>query len=145
PHSKPVSPMHPAALPPGGGPGQFNLALTGAPVNTGAALPIDIVSLVKPFELQYASPLIGTPTPPTSPNIIKYVGVTSDYVERGASTANTVLTFLLEGFGNSPMPAYQSSDKEIYFSLDGGATFPFAVYLSSQANGTASSNVYVPV
>ena len=141
---KPVSSMH-ATAPVAGAPGAFTVGLAGAPVNTGASFPTDIVSMVKPFELQYASSLVGSPTPPTDPNVIKYVGVTSDYIERGGSPQNTVLTFLVEGFGNASIPASGSSDKEIFFSLDGGATFAYGVFLSSSANGTAASNAYFPV
>jgi hypothetical protein len=141
---KPVSSMH-ATTPVAGAPGQFTVGLAGAPVNTGTTFPVDIVSVVKPFELQYASPLIGAPTPPTDPNVLKYVGVASDFIERAGSPQNTVLTFLLEGFGNSSSPAYQSSDKEIYFFLNGSPNPSYVVYLSSSANGTASSNAYFPV
>jgi subtilisin family serine protease len=140
---KPVATMQAGALT--GGPVNFSLALAGTPVNTGTNYPTDITGLVKPFELQYVSAQAAAASPPTDPNVIKYVGVTSDYLERGASPQNTVLTFLLEGFGNASMPSFPSSDKEIYISLDGGATFAYAIYLSSVANGTASSNVYVPV
>lgn len=145
---KPVSSMHATATVPGAGPGQFNVGLAGSPVNTGNVFNTanqDIVSLVKPFELQYASPLISAPTPPTDTNVIKYAGVTSDFIERGASPQNTVLTFLLEGFGNASMPSLPSTDKEINISIDGGVTFNYLIYLSSAANGADPSNVYTPV
>lgn len=142
--AKPVSAMQAGTLVPGA-PGNFTLNLTGTGINTGAAVPIDIVSVAKPFELQYVSPLAGSATPPTDPNVIKYVGVTSDYLLRGATPQNTVLTFLLEGFGNASMPAYQSSDKEIYIDVNDDGTDDWAIYLSSTANGTASSNAYFPV
>ena len=142
---KPVSDMHAGPLVATATPGQYNTTLSGTPVFTGGAFPTDIASIVKAFELQYISPQVGSATPPTSANVLKYVGVTSDYIERGATPANTVVTFLLEGFGDASMPSYPSSDKEIYISLDNGATFAYAIYLSSVANGTASSNVYVPV
>lgn len=143
---KPVGSMHATAAVPAGG-GVFNVGLAGSEINTGASFGTanqDIVGLVKPFELQYKSPLINAPAPPTDPNVIKYVGVTSDFIERGASPANTVLTFLLQGFGNATMPSFLSSDKEIFFSLD-GVNFAYAVFLSASANGTATSNAYFPV
>jgi subtilisin family serine protease len=138
---KPVSAMAAGTMVPGA-PGNFTLPLTGTPVNTGASLPVDIVSLVKPFELQFRLPAV--PPAPADPNVLKTVGVTSDYLERGASTANTVITFLVEGNGNASTPDYQSSDKEIYISLD-GVSFQYAMYLGSVANGTATSNAYYPV
>ena len=147
---KPISAMHtsPTAIVPGAATGSFTLSLTGAPVNTGAVFNTanqDIVSLVKPFELQYVSAQAGSSNPPANKDIFKYVGITSDYLERGASPQNTVLTFLLEGFANASTPSFNGSDKEIFISVDGGATFGFAIFLSSQANGSAGSNVYVPV
>jgi hypothetical protein len=63
----------------------------------------------------------------------------------GREPAEHGATFLVEGFGNASIPAFPSSDKEIFFSLDGGATFAYAAYLSSSANGTAASNAYFPV
>ncbi len=147
---KPVSSMH-ATTPVPAGAGAFNVGLAGAEINTGSSFatnPQDIVSLVKPFELQYANPLITAPTPPTDPNVIKYVGVTSDFLERGASPNNTVLTFLLEGFGTASQPEYPSSDKEICFTIDGSnppPSCPSFIYLGSSANGTSNSNAYFPI
>jgi subtilisin family serine protease len=141
---KPVASMHSSTLTPSGGVA-FSVGLTGAPVNTGSSFntnPQDIVGLVKPYELQYVSSQIANP--PSDPNVIKYVGVTSDYSARGASTANTVINFLLEGFGNASTPSYQSSDKEIYIDVDGDGTFDYAIFLTSSANGTSSSNAYFP-
>ncbi len=147
---KPVSAMRtsPTAIVPGAATGQFTLNLTGASINTGSVFNTntqDIVSLVKPFELQYVSAQAGSSNPPANKDIFKYVGITSDYLERGASPQNTVLTFLLEGFANASTPSFNGSDKEIFISVDGGATFGYALFLSSQANGSAGSNVYVPV
>jgi subtilisin family serine protease len=146
---KPVASMHatPQAVVPGANTGSFTLNLSGAPVNTGTVfntVPQDIIGLVKPFELQYVSTQASSTNPPTDPNLIKYVGVTSDYLARGASTANTVIMFALEGFGNAATPDFFSSDKEIFISLDGGVTFAYAIFLTSSANGTANSNVYAP-
>ncbi|MEO8346095.1 MAG: S8 family serine peptidase [Betaproteobacteria bacterium] len=144
---KPASSMHATttSVATGAPVASFNLALAGSEIDTGTAYPIDIKSLVKGFELQYTSPLIGSATPPTDPNVLKHIGVTSDYLERGAGTANTVLTFGLEGFGPATIPSYQSSDKEVYIDIDGDGNFDYAVYLSSAANGTAPSNAYFPV
>ena len=76
---KPVSAMH-------AGTTNFNikknsvaavsLPLVGTGINTGpnGSLGSDIVSLVKPFELQYKAA-----GPSTDANILKYVGVTSDF------------------------------------------------------------------
>jgi len=139
--AKPVSSMGAGTLIPGA-PGNFTLPLTGTEVNTGGSFPTDIISVVKPFELQYRLPA-ASPAP-ADPNVLKTIGVTSDFLERGASPQNTVVTFLLEGNANATTPDYQSSDKEIFISLDGGANFQYVVYLTSAANGTATSNAYFP-
>jgi hypothetical protein len=124
-----------------GSTGTVSLPLAGTGVNTGAnyGFGFDIVSLVKPFELQYA----GTGTS-TDPNVIKYVGVTSDYGVNGTKPGGTILTFGIEGFGNSALPEFNTSDKEIYIDTDHDGTFDFVVFLSSIRNGTAHSNSYSP-
>jgi subtilisin family serine protease len=154
---KPVSAMHTTAtnfvVAPNSS-GTVQLPLTGMPVNTGGAFPTDIVSLVKPFELQYQG-VAPTPTPTPSPsatpappvdpaNVLRYVGVTSDYSLQ-TNKANTVVTFGLEGFGNAAVPEFNSSDKEIFIDTGGGG-FDFAIFLSSGANSTTTShtNVYFP-
>jgi hypothetical protein len=108
--------------------GSFTINLTGTPVNTGASLGngFDILSLAKAVELQYQSDLVGTPNPPTDPNIIKYFGVTSDYQLRsvGAGKGGTRLVLGMEGFGNAATPDFASSDKEILIDSFSGTTAP---------------------
>jgi hypothetical protein len=148
---KPVSAMH-SGLPTGevdtdAATGSFMLNLAGSPVNSGPSLGagFDIISLVKPLELQFArSTRPFVPAPSADPNVLRYVGATSDYPV-ASNKANTVITFGVEGFGNAPVPEFNSSDKEIYIDTNSDGTFDFAIYLSSVANGTAHSNVYVPV
>jgi subtilisin family serine protease len=146
---KPVSAMStfPSSNPSAGTGGTFSVNLSGAPVNTGTAFPTDIVSLVKPFELQYMSPLANAISKPTDPNVIRFVGVTSDYAARGANVANTVVTFGIEGFGAAAVPSFQSSDKEIFIDANNDGVFDFAIFLSSFTNTAtnAQSNAYVPV
>ncbi|MEY2526203.1 MAG: hypothetical protein QOE73_974, partial [Verrucomicrobiota bacterium] len=149
---KPVSSMHATitgVVPTAPNTGSFSINLSGAPVNTGASLGsgFDILSLVKAFELQYINPAAGLSSAPTDRNVIKYVGVTSDYPTRGPTT--TRIVFGLEGFGDAPEQNYGSSDKEIYIDTGDGAGGPpdgnpdFAVYLSN--NGTGQENVFLPV
>ena len=114
--------------------GSFNINLSGASVNTGASLGngFDIVSLVKAFELQYQSSLVGQPNPPNDRNLIKYAGVTSDYKNRpvGASTttqtAGTNIMFGVEKWGDAATPDFASSDTEIFIDsnpADVGSSF----------------------
>ena len=147
--AKPVSAMH-SGLPTGevdtdAATGSFMLNLAGSPVNSGPSygLGFDIISLVKPLELQFARSA-KIPAPPADPNVLRYVGATSDY-SVNTNKANTVITFGVEGFGDAPVPEFNSSDKEIYIDTNRDGTFDFAIFLSSLSSGTAHTNVYFPV
>jgi Subtilase family/PA domain len=145
---KPVSAMHTTAtnfvVAPNSS-GSVSLPLAGTPVNTGSSFPTDIISLVKPFELQHQG-VAPSPDPDLDPaNVLRYVGVTSDYSLQ-QNKANTVITFGLEGFDNAAVPEFNSSDKEIFIDSTGSGDFDFAIFLSSGANSTTTShtNVYFP-
>ena len=149
---KPVSSMHATSsgfTPGAANTGSFSIGLAGNPVNTGPNLGFgfDILSLVKAFELQYQSSSVGTAHPPTDPNILKYVGVTSDYANWGGApnVANTTIMFGAEKFGNAATPDFASSDTEIDFDTnpaDIGVTFNpnYAVFLTSF--GVGLENVF---
>jgi hypothetical protein len=146
---KPVAAMHTTATPFVVQPGTsatVQLPLAGTPVNTGGAFPIDIISLVKPFELQYqgVAPSAGAGVDPA--NVLRYVGVMSDFAAVGNKPADTTITFALEGFGNAAVPEFNSSDKEIFIDTNKDNNFDFAIFLSSLANATTTShtNVYFP-
>ena len=142
---KPVSAMH-------AGTTNFNikknavasvsLPLVGTGINTGpnGSLGFDIVSLVRAFELQFARTGAFT-----DPNILRYVGVTSDLGVNNTQPGAAVFTFGIEGFGDAAVPEFNSSDKEIVIDSDGDGTFDFQVFLTSIPNGTSHSNEYVPV
>ena len=85
------------------------------------------------------------PGPLTDPNVIKYVGVTSDFGVNGNKPSDAVFMFGIEGFGDAPVPEFNSSDKEIFIDTNHDGTFDFQVFLTSIPNGTAHSNEYVPV
>ncbi len=148
---KPVSSMTAAItnFVPTASTGSFNINLAGTPVNTGASLGsgFDILSLVKAFELQYASTDAGAPGASTDPNVIKYVGVTSDFPTHTPASAVRVV-FGVEGFGNAATPDFSSSDKEIFidtFTGNGPGGGPdgipdFAVFLTS----SGGANQFVP-
>lgn len=147
---KPASAMH-SSGPTGevNGPrstGTFNLDLSGTSINTGPNLGagFDILSLVKPFELQFArsSPKNGPPLP-ADPNLLRFVGVTSDF-SVNTDKSNTVITFGIEGLGDAPTPDASSSDKEIFIDTNSDGTFDFVLVLLSFPNGTSNSNVYLP-
>lgn len=149
---KPTAAMH-ASTPnvvPEAASGSFTINLSGLSINTGASFPTDIVSFVKPFELQYASTLVGSTSAPTDPNVLKYVGVTSDWANRTDTERNNflpVVSFGLEGFGNAVLPAFPASDKEILIDFDFDAVYDAAVFLSAFPHATtqAHTNVYIPI
>lgn len=150
---KPASSMHATTngfVPTAPITGSFTINLSGSPVNnvTSNANSGDVLSLVKAFEGQYASPLVGQPNAPTDKNKIKFAGVTSDYVTRAPTTA-TRIVFGVEGFGDAAVQDFNGSDKEIFIDTGDGAGGPpdgvpdFAIYLGN--NGTGQENVFLPV
>lgn len=149
---KPVSAMRTAeagsGITPGTNAATFNLTLTGVPVNTsGATYPVDIISLVKPLELQYINANAENPNYSRDPNRIKYVGVTSDYAVRATGNKQTtVLTFGIEGFGDASVPSFISSDKEIYIDVNFDGKDDFVLYPNSRRFSASNThtNVYTP-
>jgi len=122
--------------------GTVSLPLAGNGVNTGpnGSVGFDIVSLVKPFELQYHATGAST-----DKNVLRNVGVTSDFSTNGNKAGNTVFVFGIEGFGDAPVPDANGSDKEIFIDTNHDGTFDFVIFLSSLPNGTSHSNSYEPV
>lgn len=151
---KPSSAMHVAqsTITPSGD-ATYTLNLTGTPVNTTGAgangttgYPTDIISLAKVLSLQYVNPGASTPGFSSDPNVIRTVGVTSDYSSRPSSNKQpTIITFAIQGFGDASTPSFLSSDKEIFIDLNGDGVDDYAIYLDSRASGTVKSNVYYPV
>lgn len=149
---KPVSAMRTTqnSVTPGSNTSPFTLTLTGTPLNTGTSYPIDIISYAKAFELQYVHPNAATPNFSTDQNVIKYVGVTSDYANRPASNKQpTVLTFALEGFGDASTPDYTSTDKEIYIDVNFDGIDDYVLYPGARRNSNSTNNphtnAYTPV
>ena len=119
---------------------RFNLRLTGAPVFNVQNTSTDIIGLVEPFECQFVSPHAGQANFSSDPNVLKHVGVTSDYgMYAPDSKASTTLTFAMEGFGDASVPSYISSDKEVYIDVDFDGQDDFVLY----ADQVAGTNVYL--
>ncbi len=150
---RPVATMHATTtgVVPAAPSGSFTVNLSGLPINTGASFPTDIISLVKPFELQYASPLANSPGAPVDPNVIKYVGVTSDWTNRTPAQRTgfaTNVTFAIDGFGDASVPEFNASDKEIFIDFDFDGIFDAAIFMSSRGNTSAQNfhtNAYRPI
>jgi len=128
--------------------GSFTVGLSGASINTGSSFPTDIVSYAKAFELQYANPLAGSPSAPTDPNIIKYVGISTDWANRSQAERDNFVpwvNFAIEGFGNSPVPdAFGGANKEIFIDLDFDNVYDVMIFLTRLPNSSTGSpsNVY---
>jgi hypothetical protein len=158
---KPVASLHATGngFVPAASTGSFNINLSGAGINSGPNYGpgFDIVSLVKPFELQYASSLAGTTNAPTDPNVLKYVGITTDYASVTAvfgpgNEAFSTISFGIDGFGDWTTPVfYDIGDRRIIIDADQDGTDDFIIQLFSLGVGVngfaqqASDNLYLPI
>ena len=154
---KPSSSMHSTItsfVPTSSNTGSFAINLSGSSVvNNGSTSSRNVKSLVKAYELQYVSPSVGQPNAPTDKNIIKYVGVTTDYVTGG----DDEIMFGVERFGLAATPDFHSADVEIFIDtnpddLPNGSNPSFnpnfATFLANLGtpSGTAGvENVYFPI
>ena len=123
---RPASAMHAATQTlrlAGSAAGSATIELAGQDALTGDDYPVDVVSLVTPFELKYVSgednlPPLTTEAPMTDENYIgladiKYVGVTSDYSAAG-SVGQTELYFAIVVHGTWGSPR----ETQITFVID---------------------------
>jgi subtilisin family serine protease len=139
---KPVSASHATTtgVVPAAASGSFTLNLSGPGINTGASFPADIVSMVKAFELQYINPLAGQPNAPTNPNVIKYVGVTSDWNNRSSgdkAAGATVVTFGIERFADAVFPdRFSESDVRVFIDFDFDFVADATLYMTSLPNAS---------
>lgn len=121
---------------------RFDLKLTGRPINTGGTS-TDIIGLAKVFECQYVGQNAGDPSFSTNPNLLRYVGVTSDYSTVPAGQKqNTTLTWALEGFGDSTIPSAFDSDKEILIDTNFDGEADFVLFGVSIPSGRDQTNAY---
>lgn len=89
--------------------GIAEVSLSGSEVNTAGAgtpsFPLDVVGLVKGFELQYE----GTENPAITGYLkaaeVQYAGVVSDYRTRGNAIGSTFVTFGISSFGDWDTPS----------------------------------------
>jgi len=95
--------------------GSTNVGLAGQDVNTGGALPVDVLSLVSAFELQGISPAIVPETSFARNADLKSVGVTSDYKATNSVVAGaTKIFFAIATHGKWSTP----SDVQINIFID---------------------------
>jgi hypothetical protein len=136
---KPSSSMHATTnnfVPTSANTGSFTLNLSGSGVvNNGSTASRNVKSLVKAFELQYESPDAGQPNAPTDRNVIKYVGVTTDYI----MGSDDEIMFGVERFGSAATPDFASANVEIFIDTnpaDIGVTFnpDYGIFLGNIGN-----------
>lgn len=123
---------------------KFELGLTGQGVlthqpNITPTYPLDEISMVTPFELQYGSPLTSTAQGPAKHGDLKNIGVNSD-IKASGSITDTMITFGISTYGN------WSSPNEITFLVyidtdeDGTTDYILDTWNYGQATGPSGSD-----
>jgi subtilisin family serine protease len=134
--------------------GTFSFTLSGTGVHN--TLPnsdpnsdptMDVISLVKPFELQYSSEDLGAPIY-DKPSDLKYVGISSDYLKtptlQGVSAptlAYTTITFGIDTYGNASTPGPTDADREI--DIDSVTTDGNGNVIANVPDGTPDYALFV--
>ncbi len=120
-----------------------NIQLTGAGINTGEDYPVDVVSLVTPFELLTFDEDEADISGLDDAGDIKYAGVTSDYVA-GKTVADTMLYFGIATW--SPWYSLNWIRFEISIDVNQDNAADYLLYSSSNvfpANTPLDSDVFV--
>lgn len=117
--------------------GSTNVGLTGQDVNTGAALPVDVLSLVSAFELQGTSPATIPATSFASNADLKSVGVTSDFKATNSVTAATRIFFGVATHGKWSTPSDLQINIFIDRDMNGTDDFQVINTATADANGNA--------
>jgi subtilisin family serine protease len=123
--------------------GTLTVNLAGQGLESGAAYPADIVSLVTPLELQYAGP--ATAPPVTANASIRYVGVGSDFAAGGGgSLAATTLEFGIATVGDWATPSDVGFEVDVDINRDGAYDYQLETTDSSTVtdNSATPSDVF---
>jgi len=119
--------------------GSTNIGLTGQDVNTGAAFPVDEISLVSAFELQGVSPATIPATSFASNADLKAVGVTSDFKATNSVVAgSTRIFFAIATHGQWSTPS--DVQFNIFIDRDRNGTDDFQVINTATAD--ANGNLF---
>src|SRR6185369_16320340 len=118
--------------------GSTNVGLTGQDINTGGAVPVDVVSLVSAFELQGTSPAIVPASSVASNADLKSVGVTSDFKATNSVTAATKIYFAIATHGAWSTPTDVTFN--IFIDRDRNGTDDFQVVNTAFAD--ANGNLF---
>jgi subtilisin family serine protease len=117
--------------------GSTNVGLTGQDVNTGAAFPVDEISLVSAFELQENSPDNASSSGFANNADLKAVGVTSDYKATNSVVANTKIFFAIATHGAWTTPSDVTFNIFIDRDMNGTDDFQLINTAFADANGNA--------
>jgi subtilisin family serine protease len=115
--------------------GSTNVGLTGQDVNTGAAFPVDVLSVVSAFELQGTSPATVPASSLASNADLKSVGVTSDFKATNSVTANTKIYFAIATHGKWATPSDVTFNIFIDRDRNGTDDFQLVNTAFADANG----------
>ncbi len=118
--------------------GSTNIGLTGQHVNTGAAFPVDEISLVSAFELQGTSPANVPATSGARNADLKAVGVTSDFKATNSVSASTKLFFAIATHGAWSTPTDVTFN--IFIDRDRNGTDDFQIVNTAFAD--AAGNLF---
>ena len=118
--------------------GSTSIGLTGQHVNTGAAFPVDEISLVSAFELQGTSPANIPPTSGARNADLKAVGVMSDFKATNSVTASTKIYFAIATHGAWSTPSDVTFN--IFIDRDRNGTDDFQVINTAFAD--AAGNLF---
>ncbi len=120
--------------------GTATISLTGTGVNTGAAYPIDIVSLVTAVELQETSPNDAATAGPANNADLKYVGAGNDFMATGLVTATNIY-FAVTTHGNWSAPHPADVEFDIYIDTNRDGTPDYVLY-NNQTGGSTPNDVF---
>ena len=140
--TRPVSAMKAAGtlnLP--GTAGTTALGLSGVGINTGAALPVDIQSVVSAFELKGTSPDLHLDDSGKAADL-QYVGVMSDRPAR-TTMSSSYLYFGLSTWANWTSPSSSAIEFDVYIDTTGDGVPDFIAYNSRLLNGSNPTDVFV--
>ena len=119
--------------------GSTNVGLTGQDVNTGAAFPTDVLSLVSAFELQGTSPATIPASSLASNADLKSVGVTSDFKATNSVAAGaTRIFFAVAMHGKLTTPS--DVQVNIFIDRDRNGTDDFQIINTAFAD--ANGNLF---
>lgn len=118
--------------------GSTSIGLTGQDVNTGAAFPVDELSLVSAFELAGTSPATIPASSSASNADLKAVGVTSDFKATNSVTAATKIYFAIATHGAWSTPTDVTFN--IFIDRDRNGTDDFQVVNTAFAD--ANGNLF---